>query len=124
MQTADQECDSKDLEGLTSTFKSRPSLNQQQQGCGVHSRSASTRQLDSADGLTITALSMRHKTFHWALPWTLADRVTCPPSPQIEALRALSLAAPIHSVNQRDHMEMIALPYLVTRYREQHLCMD
>lgn len=34
MQAADQECDSKDLEGLTSTSKGRPSLCQRQQGCG------------------------------------------------------------------------------------------
>lgn len=64
MQTANQECDSKDLEGLTSTFKSRPSLSQQQQGCRVHSRSTSTSQLDSPEGLTIAALATRHKSFH------------------------------------------------------------
>lgn len=51
MQTADQECDSKDLEGLTSTSKSRPSLYQRQQGCMVHFRSAGTRQFHNAEGL-------------------------------------------------------------------------
>lgn len=45
MCTTDQECDSKDLEGLTSSSKSRPSLNQRQQGCKVHFRGVSTRQL-------------------------------------------------------------------------------
>lgn len=51
MQTADEECDSKDLEGLTSTSKSRPSLYQRQQGCRVHFRSTSTRQVHYAQGV-------------------------------------------------------------------------
>lgn len=48
---AEPECDLKDLEGLTFTSKSRPSLYQQQQGCRVHLCSTGTRQFHSAEGL-------------------------------------------------------------------------
>ena len=53
MQTADHECDSKDLEleGLTFTTKSSPSLCQREQGCRVHLCSASMRQFHSAERL-------------------------------------------------------------------------
>lgn len=81
MCSTDQECDSKDLEGLTSASKRRPSLNQRQQGCRVHILSASTRQFDSAQGLTMAALSARHKNSRCTPPWSLADRVKCPRIP-------------------------------------------
>lgn len=49
---ADPECDSKDLEGLTFTSQSRPSLYDRQQGCRVHLCSTGTHQFHSAKGLT------------------------------------------------------------------------
>lgn len=61
----------------------------------------------------MAALSARHKSLHQAPPWALADRVSHPRPPQIEAQRALFLAAPIRTVNRGDHMGMITIPYLV-----------